>query len=606
MGKIEKTKAKIGVSGIDREQRKELFDKFVDAGGKVINEKKKKNLVIDRERQKKFQKKVQEKRTNQRNKRSRIVQEKTVSKKKNIKKTRSVKKGTYLERLKIRFRLRVLKVAQLNGLFFISKFYSHFSNDFTQAIINIQMIYFDIFKKDPERGDLILKRLDKAQPLFFDVINLSGNIYDKVLFERINGYFSNYSTTLIKIIDLRDPLLQIYRKLHILKPFENTILDSFENALKLNATFEKTKSSVLSSKRKIIRNDLYIIFEKLYPRLHWLFCSYNNRIYDFCSPNIDRILSVTNEQKPGNRKVRKTGENISSMKTANKTEEEEENKVEENEIEEKVKVPDAVKNGLNMIYQLDIKEMRKKFDRARALEHLKDVDKILITYLLFREFDKEYSCILTTNKIKYNVDYSREGKLDYKQKLHDLYDEMRKMVSFFKNYMEITVVYNKAYKDKPSSKDQYIQYSKRLQDIQNKRKEIGGKTRINVRSFMEKVSREVTILIDDLDTDEKYVSNPQDEIRFDSNIEGDKKINGKKVYEALRIFNYFTSGFAYRLSPDGDLSGDLEFKDNEKDDKDKIDLKTLDDSVAEFSAEEKITREEKPGKSILEELDDLL
>jgi predicted transcriptional regulator len=58
---IDKIKAKLRLNEIDEAQRKELFKKFTDAGGKVISEReKRRSLMIDREKQKEHQRRLDE------------------------------------------------------------------------------------------------------------------------------------------------------------------------------------------------------------------------------------------------------------------------------------------------------------------------------------------------------------------------------------------------------------------------------------------------------------------------------------------------------------------------------------------------------------------
>jgi hypothetical protein len=52
MRKIDKTRENIGVDNLDDHSKKELFDKFVDAGGEVIKENARKGFTdFDREKQ---------------------------------------------------------------------------------------------------------------------------------------------------------------------------------------------------------------------------------------------------------------------------------------------------------------------------------------------------------------------------------------------------------------------------------------------------------------------------------------------------------------------------------------------------------------------------
>ena len=57
--KIDKTKKNVGISNLNDNTRKDLFNKFKEAGGEVVDERKKtKPLIIDRDKQRKHQQKV--------------------------------------------------------------------------------------------------------------------------------------------------------------------------------------------------------------------------------------------------------------------------------------------------------------------------------------------------------------------------------------------------------------------------------------------------------------------------------------------------------------------------------------------------------------------
>ena len=60
MSQIDKTRDKIKVEELTNTDRKELFDKFVKAGGKVVKEKKKHPVKIDRAKQKEFAQRLEE------------------------------------------------------------------------------------------------------------------------------------------------------------------------------------------------------------------------------------------------------------------------------------------------------------------------------------------------------------------------------------------------------------------------------------------------------------------------------------------------------------------------------------------------------------------
>jgi hypothetical protein len=109
---------------------------------------------------------------------------------------------------------------------------------------------------------------------------------------------------------------------------------------------------------------------------------------------------------------------------------------------------------------------------------------------------------------------------------------------------------------------------------------------------MEDLAAELSTLINDINSEQKFIANPQDILEFNLSIEGEKKLNKKKVYDAITTLYNFASAFSYRISSDGDLSGKLELTGNEK----RVNIES--ESPPENPDESK--------KSILGELDDIV
>jgi hypothetical protein len=76
---------------------------------------------------------------------------------------------------------------------------------------------------------------------------------------------------------------------------------------------------------------------------------------------------------------------------------------------------------------------------------------------------------------------------------------------------------------------------------------------------MDDLASELRILINDINSEQKFIANPQDVFEFNRSIEGEKKLNKKKIYDAIITLYNFASAFSYRLSSEGDLSGKSEF-----------------------------------------------
>ncbi len=582
MKELDKTKQNIRVNEIDMDQRKDLFNKFKDAGGQVLTEKeKKRNLVIDREKQKQYKQRLDEHYSSQK-----IPSTKRVVSKKPASSSYVSMQTSPFDRFRIRMRLRLLGITGLNTGFFKIAFFKKFNDHYKPSLIEIQMIYLTLFKKDLRTGNRIIRSLDKITPIYYELIEKSGDLFKPYLIGRILEDYSSFPDVPQLISEKKELYIELFRMLYILKPYENSIYNSFEKSIDLYLSYREEKKDK-SIKKKNLKNSLFIIFDKLYPRLHTLFCQYQGILFSESDRAIEDILAILPSEKPGNR-IR-----ISENKPI-KTDIEEDEIIAEDDSDtetENTPVSNAVREGLKLMYSLDNKTLRSLYDKKGEFELLNNSDKVLLTYLLFMEFEKEYSFILTTNQIKYNVDFSSYAKIDFKSKMQDIYNSLNKCRDHFKLYYEAFLEYNKVVKEKPLSNDQYIAYSKRLDEIAKKMKNVGSMSRMVIKSFMENLASELNNLLEDINENQRYISNPQDVLEFSYGIEGDKKLNSKKIYEAIEMIYNYASALSYRIGPEGDLSGKLEFEEGDK----------------QFeSGDLKTEKSENPGESLFTELDDII
>jgi hypothetical protein len=223
-------------------------------------------------------------------------------------------------------------------------------------------------------------------------------------------------------------------------------------------------------------------------------------------------------------------------------------------------------------------------------------DKAIITYALFKKFDDEFSIILTTNKIKYNIQFTDAGKIDYKNRLTDCYNELRKVTESFEEYMHVLQTYERIRAEKPISNAQYIEYTKRLTQLEKKKKVESKNMRMTTKAIMDKIAAELDVLIHDMDEDNKIIENPQDFLEFDVNVESIHMLQDKKVYEAIHLAYFYACALSYRLS-EGDLAGDIEFKEGEA----PIGIGQQKNDIGTIPKEEKKQNE----TSVIKELEDL-
>lgn len=609
MSKIDKTKENIGVTNLDEKTKKQLFNKFVESGGQVMSEKRQSGFKdFDREKQRQFKQKID----THKEKIQKITpvaagkkpQAAAQQQKVRVQATQARGAGAFgnwVNRTIIRFRLLFMGVTDFWGGYYKTGFIEKFNTEYKSAMLEIQMIYLDLFKQTPKTGKQIIDELDSLKPLYFELIEMISSIYDRSQFMLITQAYEEFPDIAQKISDYRDFFTGLFKKLYILRAYSTTILDAFERAINSQMNIEKNKASVYSTKRKKIRNDIYVIYNKLFPRLFWLFCSYQGTAIPFNDPSIEKLLGITLEDKPGKR-----------VKGAQITEVEVplpgDAAVKADEARKEEVLPEHIRRGLEMMYGLDMKKLRTDYDPGNVFKFVKDNDKILMTNLLLREFDSEYSLILTTNKIKYNVTYGAAGKMDYRVQLSDLYNDLRSCIESLKQYADNLEAYEKARLDKPINNAQYIEYSKKLTALEKGRRNIGSQARMTVASFMDRVSVQLKLLIDDMNGTMTIVANPQDVLTFESDIEGSKKLSGKKVYESIYQTYCYASGLSYRLVPGGDLSGEMEQSEKEQTQPYPQQQESPQTVPSPPPAAAKAKPEKPAGeesKSVIEELDDL-
>lgn len=605
MSNIDKTKKNIGVSQLDSKEKKQLFEKFVDAGGKVIKEKKQSGVVnFDRNKQGQYKNELERQRQKLQSAKGKPV-------KKQSKPAAAIKTYTpdsrravspfrrFLTNLHIHLKLFFLGVTDISAYYFNKKFLDSFNSEVRSAILEIQLVYLEIFKQDHSTGLLIIDQLDDLNPLYYELIEMSSEIFDRTIINQIVEHHTTFPNVAQKTTEIREPLMLLFRKIYILHPFYDFIFFTFEKALNAQMKLEKGKSSLYSTKRKQLKNDLNLIFYKFFNQLYWLFCFYNKAIFPLLDPEIERILSISAEDIPGKRgRIQSHTDNESA--TVEPAQEEQK----ESEESGETSLPLEIKRGLKLMYAIDYKNMRALFDKEGSFKFANDNDKILLAYVLFKEFDNEYSFILTTNKIKYTVQFTNEGKMDYRMRLSDLYNQLRKCMNIFKDYAEVLENYAVIKRERPESSSQYIEYSNRLTESEKKRQTVAKDIRMTLRALMEKIVSELGVFIADMNGPQKTIDNPQDELTFESTIEGAKKMHGKKVYAAIQTAYYYASAFVYRLSIDGDLYGQLEFNEEEF----KNIVSNAPEKPKETSSDAKSAEEKNPAgnKNVIKELDDLI
>jgi hypothetical protein len=605
MSNIDKTKKNIGVSQLDVKEKKQLFEKFVDAGGKVIKEKRKGGMSnfnrqkqglykneLERQRQKlKSTKRQPEKKQNKS-----VAAAKTYTPDKRMAATPFRR---FLTNLHIHLKLFFMGVSDISVYYFTKKFLESLNLEVRSALLEVQLVYMEIFKQNYQNGLLIIDELDNLNPLYYELIEMSSEIFDRTIMNQIVEHYVTFPNVAQRTTEIREPLMMLFRKIYILHAFYDFILYAFEKALAAQMKLENSRSSLYSASRKQLKNNLNRIFRKFFNQLYWLFCFYNKLIFPLQDREIEQILSISEDEIPGKRSRMQSFKDNGSLITEPAQEEQK-----DDADSQETSLPPEIKMGLELMYAIEYDRIRALYDKEGIFKFANDNDKIFLTYVLFKEFDNEYSFILTTNKIKYTIQFTNEGKKDYRMLLSDLYNELRKCMKNFTDYAEVLGNYAIIKRERPESSSQYIEYSNRLTESEKKRQIVAKEVRMSLKTLMEKIVNELGVFITDMDGTQKAIDNPQDELVFEATIEGIKKMHGKKVYAAIQTAYNYAAAFGYRLSIDGDLYGQLEFNEEElKNIASNAPDKSKENSSDAHPEEEKNRAE---NKNVIKELDDLI
>jgi hypothetical protein len=614
MKKIDKTKQNIGISKLDEQTRKKLYNDFVEAGGEVIIEKEEHGFTdFNRDTQKKFKQQTEQSRkqtkTSQDNSDYNYTAYKSLKNTPDIKVKNNLPKTSNnteisqfrlsIQRLIIRLRLFFMNVADFTGYYFTVKFLEKYDTEYKSSLLYMQATYINTFKQNLRNGQRIIDYLDNMHPIYVELIELLSNVFDRTTANEILEHYNNFPDVSQDINELREPFTRIFRKLHPLYPYKELILTGLEKAMSIQSRMENLKSSFYSVNRKKVKRSIYTIFDIFYKRLFWLMCHYEKRIF-LSDKDVESSMSISAEDSPGRRK-----RNVSKPFELSFNEDGVFNDIKGTELNEKVEertedLSNHIKSGLELMNKIDMDKSYEISGKNRIFKIVNKNDKIFITNILFDEFDREFSFILTTNKIKFNTISKSSGDMDYKSKFVSIYNEIGKCKNRIQDYASTLAAFEKLKREKPISNSQYIEYSNRLSALEKERNQTGDNTRIYINGFFEKLLKELKMLIEDMDGAKSIIINPDDIIIFETAIEGEKKLNAKNVREILNYTYDYAMAFIYRLNPGGDLSGSIEFiEENEKE------LKT-DISKQNKRIDGKNKKEAKTKKSILGELDDLL
>ncbi|MCS6983614.1 MAG: hypothetical protein NZM25_00615 [Leptospiraceae bacterium] len=566
------TRKAIGVEQLSEAERKAMLEKFKAAGGKVLQER---EIRPDETSSRKTSSPQYEKKQTVKlpseieRERRRALLEKKERERENFEKQLSQHQGLFS---KFFIRLRCI----LGGLtpFGLPAIRPAFMNflalNVRQALVEFNLTGNDLFFQQPAIGRKIIHSLDQKNPLLMEVLEAAHRLYHAPTYNALLEFHQNHPGAPTPLESIAEPLKALFRSLYVIYPFQETLKKAFNLAFDIYLSEDKkAEKEKWEAKRKKVLQDVKTVFEQAFPKIFQLICLLDDTDYPPFSSLLEKSLGIHPEDKLGKRRRGESSllaaagagtavgtETGEPAPIAEKKEGGEEISVQEKKEEPKPRNPilatKEYQYGYSLMKMMTPRLLREKHDPKAKFKSLPDNDKVLLAYLYFLEFDYEYSFVLTTSKIKLNVDYSGGVKNDYKKILTDIYNESRNIIRTFEKYQEAVENLEKLKKNKLSSN--YIEQSK-LETKQQSYVDIEGRnTRGLIRTYMENVYKSLGKLIADMKGPKTIVANSDELITFDKEFEGTKRLNGKSVQHCILEAYCYALALKERLES-GDLYG---------------------------------------------------
>ena len=554
MSNIDKTKKSIGINKIEEKDRQEIFKKFLDAGGQVVKEdsnskddqkpkqptSKPSKAPISRDRkkstaQRSIQKQINNNDTVQSDPSPRIYENQYSS---------------FWSRFFLKMKAWSSKVTHFGDPILKPEFLSELNLELKESLLIFNMSSKDILGT-PEVYQQVVTELSKESSLYPELIIRGGKLLD---YSELETLFEDYKINPnieIPISKVYPSLYSLFRKLFFLYPYQNTYKKAMEKGFDLLEKYEKKPSAIYKAKKKQFKQNHFFIFEKAFDKIYLAVLRHENINIPLTSDYMNLFLEIKNDERIGSMKTfvfsqPEVAEPNDKGKNDPNTEETTE------PIEEAVEEESPILTlGKELLLITPLEVLRKKHDQKKDYSDINIADKSFLTYLFFKEFDAEYSLVMTTKKININTTNVNGLKIDHRENLMSTYEMTRNCSEQFRIYIESLREYDKI-KSTPLSN--YIEQSKKMTQADQKKNIQSRSFRSSVKEYFSNVTSSLKIFIDDMESEKVIIGNIEDTLNFD-NVESKKKLNKKKIKDAITESYAFSFALLDKLSGDGDLYG---------------------------------------------------
>ena len=570
MGDIDKTRDRLKLDDIEEDDRRDLFNKFVDAGGEVVYDSRKKINSTTTNINANINSHIKKNNSINTNSQSRF-EHSDIKPKKESHPTNKQTNYEAIEKIKTN---EVFKPANKSKpLFFNFKLWlSAFSSGvitFFGGKVNPKFLNF-IDKN-------VISSLLEMDTLMFNALNPMGindadsknkrekiisrfatELEDVELLERIKDQYDEkvYKNLLRPYKELDSPVVAVnyvnelkgmFRPLYVLHLYSSKIKLVGEKAMSSYAIVDNMSKGIVNSRISAFKRAVELIYSKYYPKL-LILLQYASKEKLETLEEFNRFLEITDvdilgyytKLKLANQKIHESKIEAAKENIGKKDEEEKLNKIESIGVKLIEKCVSFKKEDNNIEYETD------------PFYTIEENDKIYRIKVLIDFLDKEYSILFVSNKVKYNLVYDNLVRTDYKSDFNNIFLSLSDINSRFNEYSEICKNILKVEEDEAMRFEQRVSM---LSERNGQRAYISKNLKSTVMSIINSFKKKLDKLLLDKEEREKIIANPNDILTLFADIGNHKKrVQGYNVLKALTEAYYFISGFNYLIT-EGELSG---------------------------------------------------
>lgn len=570
MGDIDKTRDRLKLDDIEEDDRRDLFNKFVDAGGEVVFDSRKKINSTTTNINANTNSHIKKNNSINTNSQSRF-EHSDIKPKKESRPTNKQTNYEAIEKIKTN---EVFKPANKSKpLFFNFKLWlSAFSSGvitFFGGKVNPKFLNF-IDKN-------VISSLLEMDTLMFNALNPMGindadsknkrekiisrfatELEDVELLERIKDQYDEkvYKNLLRPYKELDSPVVAVnyvnelkgmFRPLYVLHLYSSKIKLVGEKAMSSYAIVDNMSKGIVNSRISAFKRAVELIYSKYYPKL-LILLQYASKEKLETLEEFNKFLEITDvdilgyytKLKLANQKIHESKIEAAKENIGKKDEEEKLNKIESIGVKLIEKCVSFKKEDNNIEYETD------------PFYTIEENDKIYRIKVLIDFLDREYSILFVSNKVKYNLVYDNLVRTDYKSDFNNIFLSLSDINSRFNEYSEICKNILKVEEDEAMRFEQRVSM---LSERNGQRAYISKNLKSTVMSIINSFKKKLDKLLLDKEEREKIIANPNDILTLFADIGNHKKrVQGYNVLKALTEAYYFISGFNYLIT-EGELSG---------------------------------------------------